>query len=164
MSSKKYENMTRKERRAAIAKDVINTINAKKFREIRPGNYVYFRGLANAFGQAEFDQDNAPEMMPKCTVCARGAMMLCKIEKYNGDTVNLFYASSETTREVLKDAFSERELYAIETAFERFNNGPVRAREFGEDFSDPEDRLIATMQNIIDHDGTFTPRCRYVMK
>lgn len=162
--------MTRAERRVAIATDVIKAINAKRFGKIAAGvGYVrklkdpYFDGVPHTI-----DQEVASDLMPRCTVCARGAMMLCRISKYNGiEIVTDYSVDDRDTSKALKDAFSVDQLSEIEQAFESTPSeysGVTHAECFGASFEDDEDRLIAIMQNIIDHNGTFRPKVQYEMK
>ena len=104
-------------------------------------------------------------------MCARGALMLARIDKYNsitwGQTGRLIHIGSTTTSDVLSDAFGVHQLHLIECAFERSSaflnrsRAGVDAYRFGSDFPDPNLRMMAICQNIIDHDGEFRPRVRY---
>lgn len=171
-AEQRYQQMSREQRRVAIAKDVIAAIRAKKFGRVSPGTYIY------GPGDLPLNKSTAGRLMPECEVCARGAMMLTKIAKYNGYEVSankmvcfLGPMAKRATSAALRDAFSPLALNLIETAFERstsFASGcsptaAVEAYEFGCDHDDPSDRLLAIMQNIVDHHGTFRPEVRYIV-
>ena len=89
-------------------------------------------------------------------------MLLCKVAKYNNYDFLIFgegyMIGSHDTTMALKDAFSETELELIERAFERnysyFSWGP----------DNDADRLLAIMQNIVDHNGKFKPSVEYVVE
>lgn len=157
-----YDKMTRAERRVAIAKDVIKHIKAQQLR-VR-GGYGYCvhddhsAGLVRAFSKGKTDRESVDRLKGECTVCARGAMMLCKVAKFNHyDMHNLSYISQHMTTEALQDAFSENQLNSIEAAFECNGDGD----SWYELIENDEDRLLAIMQNIVDHNGTFKPQVAY---
>lgn len=170
-SADKYKAMSKQERRVAIAKDVIAAIHAKAFMAIKTGAYVF-----TDKDYELLDQQTAKEIMPACSVCARGAMLMCRIAKYNHAEV-IGYVTQSDTRDALADAFTPAQLDLIEAAFERRDcrgadwgtTETLRRRfesafDFGRDHSESEDRLLAIMQNIVDHDGEFKPKVRYVVK
>jgi hypothetical protein len=154
----KWEEMTRAERRVAVAKDVIKAINAGRFITASCTGYVVEREQHVPF--TENTQSWARKALKsKCAVCARGAMMLCKVANYNNYTVDSEYAAEldvwgvgqTDTTAALKDCFRIEQLAHIESAFE---NG-------WSEIDDDESRLMAIMQCIIDHKGTFKADAEY---
>lgn len=158
-----YDKMTRAERRVAIAKDVIKHIKAQQLKVKTSYGYVkHPQGMAaleHIAKSAYNDKDLANKLKQECGVCARGAMMLCKVAKfnnYNFDIQNYGYLGGWDTFEALRDAFSMDQLDAIERAFEGTDLESVFVH-----IQDPSDRLLAIMQNIVDHNGTFKPQVAY---
>lgn len=208
VSAKPYSRMTKAERKVAIAKDVIASLHAMT---VRSGfGYIVEQGdKINIPVLREFgidDQLIARKAKEKCTVCARGAMMLCKIDKFNHFTFDKCVSGSswhnpaenfdditqDDTAAALADAFTEDELQDIEACFElciadnkedEFENDYNYYNYYGgfsggkssydkaydkyqrhwEAIDDDKDRLMAIMQNIIDHKGEFKPEVPYVV-
>jgi DNA polymerase III delta prime subunit len=167
-----YDKMTRAERRVAIAKDVIKHIKAERLRVQSSYGYVVHDIGWNELTEVIETEGKATKVAEKlkneCTVCARGAMMLCKVAKYNHYEFEKGWGiSSESTTHALKDAFSEEQLNLIENAFELngyIGNLSEKAEwlyEWLYEFSNAEDRLLAIMQNIVDPNGSFKPNAAY---
>jgi hypothetical protein len=161
-ASEKYKAMTRPERRVAIAKDVIKTVRAGGFGGVDDG-LGYIEGKGARCG-VNIDSDRAQEIMPTCSVCARGAMMLCRIAKFNA--IEVFVdeiVRRDHTTQALEDAFGEKQMNIIEAAFEcregyaEYTSLARKAVAFGDQFENPSKRLIAIMKNIVDNGGTFKP-------
>lgn len=203
--TKPYSRMTKAERKVAIAKDVIGSLHAMS---VMSGNgYITENetttdlSILREFGIS--DKLIAGKAKEKCTVCARGAMMLCKIEKfnhfgfdkcvgYNHDPIETFDdISQDDTAAALADAFTEDELDDIEGCFElciadnredefdddddydgyyirndiktSYGKAYHKYQKHWEDITDDKDRLMAIMQNIVDHKGEFKPEVPYVV-
>ena len=161
MMKKKWEEMTRAERRVEVAKDVIRTIKAGKLVAGHEG-YVDSRSIAPK--EKEDDRAWARRLMSenKCTVCARGAMMLCKVAKHDGFDVkrirpNYFgelEIGQDDTSQALSDCFSDHQLSLIECAYEWWGEW-----EFDAWCDLPaNERMIKIMKNIIANEGTFKPK------
>lgn len=152
-----YKKMTRAQRKVAIAKEVISNINIMKIR----AHHAYVSD-SDSIPIQKTSQQVAEKAKKKCTVCARGAMLLCKVAKYNNYDFLIFgegyMIGSHDTTMALKDAFSETELELIERAFER----NYSYSSWGPD--NDADRLLAIMQNIVDHNGKFKPSVEYVVE
>ena len=97
--------------------------------------------------------------------------MLSKVAKFNDASLGDIGGRSSVhgmsmasygidTIDMLEDAFSEEELYLIESAFEGWHRDFGSVLRFHNDHSYPSNRLIAICQNIIDH-GEFKPSVRY---
>ncbi len=172
MSKSDWSKMPVWKRKVAVAKDVINQIQLKKFK-VQKNHYLLLDD------DIDVDPSEDPQKAmkcaldsKKCTVCARGAMMLTKVAKYNNFEFDEFYNLNcdHATTDALGDCFTEHELQLIETFFERlsfidegdaFNLYGVDYRKWGP--NNPEDRLICIMQNIIDHKGQFVPSVEYTI-
>jgi hypothetical protein len=206
--AKPYSRMTKAERKVAIAKDVIANLHIMTVKShfgyiVEEGDKINIPVLRE-FGID--DQLIARKAKEKCTVCARGAMMLCKIDKFNHFTFDKCTSGSswsnpaenfdditqDDTSAALADAFSTEELENIEACFEvciadnkedEFENDYNYDNYYGgfsggkssydkaydkyqkhwEAIDDDKDRLMAIMQNIIDHKGEFKPEVPYVV-
>jgi hypothetical protein len=161
-ANERYKLMTRKQRKVAIAKDVIKQVNAGVFDAKSQHGYVV---PMNGYLNGPVEQRNAIAVAKECHVCARGALMLSRIAKFNDMVINPICGNieQEQTAKALEDAFTSRELYEIERAFEGGEDGSDY-RRFFLDHKNSNNRLIAICQNIIDHKGTFRPEVRYVVK
>lgn len=165
---KTYAQMTRNQRKVAIAQDVIKQLHVLRIK--RNTGYVVpmdqngdrtdawdIKALLD-FGVTP--QQIAHKAKETCTLCARGAMMLCKVDKFNNfgfeDLNYLDDISDDTTTEALEDAFDEEELGEIENAFES-------SWTHWAEIKDDKDRLQAIMQCIIDHKGVFKPEVEYTV-
>jgi hypothetical protein len=149
--------MTAKEaakRRVAIAQDVIDQIHAKKY---RPTHMVYVDGPFD-----EFDTTASKAVTAKCDVCAIGGMFLSRFNLYNKE--NDYVGDSDTMKDRLEEAgFTSEQLRLIERCFEGWGSIEDEHPWLAE-LDNPEDRLIAIMQNIVDHKGTFKPKVAYEVK
>lgn len=162
-----YSEMTPEQKRMAIAKDVITHVRTERLRP-QCGAYLLWN---DDFRVDVIDKGNAAEVMQHCTVCAKGAMVLTRIDRFNSLTLpasgRIFNADCV---ESLDDIFDEWQLELIEAAFECAAQRDLEYEEllevaaemqaavaFGELHETPTDRLVAIMQNIIDNNGTFSP-------
>lgn len=171
-ATKKLSQLSDVQKRIAVCKDVIANIQAAQLNVVPNNGYIV--GLNMELEDSDVIHHMLPLIKKKCEVCARGAMMICKIDKFNScNYINLNDVEQSDTAEQL-DFFEEDQLNLIETAFElsdmsdgygRYNYNhskeTIDAIKFGEDFDDPSDRLMAIMQNIVDHKGEFKPEVRY---
>ena len=147
---KKWEKMSRAERRVAVAKDVILRINSGR---MKAGHDGYISGN---HGGKILSKSEADHLAKKCTVCARGGLMLSKIAKFNCAVYVDQIDDDIATNRNLEDCFSERQLLQIENVYELFHYASPLIH-----IIDPSDRLVAICQNIIDHKGTFKPMVEY---
>jgi hypothetical protein len=180
---KTWEEMTRSERKVAVAKDVRAHILAKSFK-VTPGTYLnVYKDLDELPDSQSQAQCLLSTKINKCEACARGAMMLVKVAKWNHWDGNFdFRIDNYKTFKALEDAFTEEELNLIECIFERScnfmdseeecyfdNEDGVFAERYGASPikwgpNKPDDRLLCIMQSIIDHDGEFKPEVEYEIK
>lgn len=126
-------------------------------------------------------------LQERCKVCAIGSLFIRYLVNLDNFTLPE-YSISEYADDItiddddmikhLNDCFTPEELRFIEAAFEMTNshyklhfnryllleeedNFLDACMKFGADFEDPADRLLAIMQNIVDHKGEFKPKVRY---
>lgn len=178
---KKWEDCTPAERRVLIAKDALDSVVAGKYRCIGTGYYIDSKGMKLKLPKPDtVARKSHCEMIGRtCTMCARGALLLSRAVRFN--QLKLFelglhgnkklVAWCRNTHEGLDGAFTNKQLSLIEAAFEAnytfaeeegYSEAVSRqAEQFGDDHPDHANRLIAILQNIIDHNGTFKPAVRY---
>lgn len=140
--NKLFNSMTPNQRRVAIAKDVLSQIDANKY---KPASGVYVVA-SNFIDTDKLDVENVdklqgqqvcsllPDNMPSCAVCARGAMFMSALNKFNrlkvgdlatlsNDIDNLAYNVSECETDEEKKSFVD-EYYAniqlYDEDFERY--------------------------------------------
>ena len=172
--AKTWEQMTRTERRVAICEDVIAQINLGDMNIM--DNTSYLRGpmpksLKRSATNINLSKKQARDIQKGCDMCARGALMISKIARFNNVTLanltlyddDFISVKQRDTTIVLEEAFCDEELSSIEDAFEvnslRFY-ASKECRQFRRDHESPSERFIAICQNIIDH-GEFKPEVRY---
>lgn len=143
----------------------------------------------NVKADSPVSPSDATKLQASCSACALGSMFLAKIKLGNDVTwgdmdLNLYrevYPWGGTIFKKLKTYFSLQQLCLIESAFEQnelssayyyisdcptvvspnFREQLTKAVLFGNKFADPKDRMLAIMQNIVDHGGTFKPVVEY---
>lgn len=154
--NRRFDKMTPSNRRVTIAKDTIAALIAKKIVAYQGDGYLSDRHTENG--------DKLPDDY-KCNVCALGGMFIGLTTRIKGLSVKTESGLRSQVIEPLVEYFDVYQLAAIEYAFER---GAValhglnpdeafRCEDFGMEYEDHNDRLIAIMQNIIDNKGTFKP-------
>lgn len=159
--------------RVAIARDVIKRIRLEALR-VRTGRYVH------ALNDAEF-QPTLASIEQGCEVCALGACLLSFTRLYNQFPLKQVVRRLENDEQLeredvdkrLMQVFGRMQMGLIESAFERMWDGwdPLTASDlirqavaFGDRHRNPSDRLLAIMQNIVDHKGEFRPDVEYVIR
>jgi hypothetical protein len=146
-----FHKLSNKEKRIAIAKDVLVQIELGKYLATT-GIYFYmdFEGSYHKNGA------NVQEVLlaknPNCEVCAVGAAFASAARLGN----NLFYKESNES-DLVAELFGD-DAANMEAAFERWDSPCVpEVQNFGRQYPDTTERLKAIFQNIIDNDGSFKP-------
>lgn len=170
-----WDNLSPKERKLVIVKDVLGQIRLNKL-IVKEMSYV--RGNFEHPESGTITQHDIEAMRARCQVCAKGALFLSRVDKFNSvdwkDVGTRLYRlarngldiDNESCVRSLDGAFTERELDLIEIAFERHDaNGlwdeGVDQHEidkhitWGQQFDDPTVRLEQICKNILDNDGEF---------
>jgi hypothetical protein len=150
-----WEDMTPEERKISICEDVLLQLKAEKL-NVACGSYLHEIECDQWPLEGSITPQDCDVITESCEVCARGALMLSKIRKYNSvdwDKLSLYdyglAADQEDTTEILKGAFTEQELLDIEAAFECSQYSDIKYVLFGERYYLDADRLEAIMKNII---------------
>ena len=164
-----FKNATNEERRVMVAKDVIKRIQSRQY---RPKTKSFVR----------IDADNISSMQElildgfKCEVCALGALACSAASFWNSASAYDVSRIGEQIKRRMRAAaklnkiFSNEELRAIETAFERgkgyfYANAPSYEQQarvqsspeaaWGKKIRGDSDRLLAMMRNIVKNKGKF---------
>jgi hypothetical protein len=152
MEVKKLDGDLTREQRIEVAQDVLDRIikNSKKF-DVRGGFYLE---TDSAVSGALTSRKLGP-----CRICARGALFLSSVDKYNKCTVTTKSDLGDIAIDRSEDDWGAQQIDEIENAFELFGNYGHRTASyaFGRGHSDYRDRLRAICRNIIEHDGEFVP-------
>lgn len=154
--------------RIAIAKDVLAQLKAKTFRA-ESGTYCHFIAKNNKliFRQGDVEQkrdmqDILKKRMHHCNVCAKGALFVSMVRKYDAvpvtHTLSLQgrYLSGNFVTSYLNQYFSKSQLQLIERTFENIFNG----RDYDPPYGPVRDKrvMVSIMQNLVDNKGTFVPQ------
>lgn len=100
-----------------------------------------------------------------CQVCARGALLLSSISKFNNYSLEKAYAGGldSNARDVTARIFGKKNSELMENFFENNSVNDETSEEgakreiFREKYPDETDRLKAILRNAIRNNGTFKP-------
>lgn len=155
--NKKFNTMTRAQKRVAIARDVLKQIKLKT--KIRSGRYWDLPRNQSVYGRSDLRKPIV------CRCCAAGAAILSGIRLFNQVNVCQQNGCDSDAVEVANKWFSRRQLALIERAFERLAcplsdditvNGE-RAEKFNRGVKSNTERAVRIFKNIIANNGTFKP-------
>jgi hypothetical protein len=171
---KTWDEMTKRERRVAVANDVIKHLDRLNI-EDGYGFIVTDEVDILKDRTGPITHEDCDTIRDTCTMCARGALMISKIDifnsidwsimdiEYDGDDAEL--VDRDVTDDVLLE-FGKKQLAKIESAFETAAYYAQDAgcsdataqlcKEFGLKYKHPKDRLRAIMSNIVEN-GKFKP-------
>jgi hypothetical protein len=153
-----FRKLSRKERRTAIARDVVAQLDAGRYLAKARAYFKVRHGVAEKF-DGDVQRIGAARDV-SCSVCALGAGAVSRARL--GDQVAVDEGESLDAYEALRCAFSDVELYRMECAFELWTMYDDAGRNdepssFGARFQSPRQRLRAIWQNVIDNGGKFCP-------
>ncbi len=167
----------KKQQRIAILKDALLRVNMGDY-DARCGILIDSDGLDDAISRVELTGLTTTIEAKKfitnflkedsCLVCARGALLLSTVTKYNDCTINqlkILVDDGGKTNTKLRKFFTTRQINMMEAAFEGYNfNSEVLSNKdneacesFYDSFSEAEDRLRAIFTNAIKNGGEFKP-------
>lgn len=156
-----FESMSPAERRVAIAKDVIVQLKSE---QLLAATHEYVVPSLSKFWKPDPQQQLCDVYnQTVCRVCARGALLVAAVKRFNNITVGQFgeptvYAfTPEAFRNHERQFFDDNQIIEIETAFERCGRGSLSAVLFGDKYEDTTERMLAIMENIIRNNGVFNP-------
>lgn len=146
--------LTKAQQRVAVAKDALAQLKAEKYKATS-GVFIDSGFLNNLCYSDSTDQAQPVlQNMGTCRLCAKGAIFLSTIRKYNKATV---YELTHAHEDVSNDLFGQDNLDRIEAAFECWSHVSWKACDFGDKYINDHDRLVAILKNIIKNNGTFKP-------
>lgn len=167
--------LTKAEQRVAVAKDALQQLRLAKY-IAETGTYVgekfkltivdepsfRFNDDDCIVGGSNWDDQAKPLLRSSsepCAVCAKGALFLSTIRKFNKATVGDIVSENFTDTYKL---FGKANMDLAEIAFERWScygtdGKKGKARDFGYQYTHDHDRLVAILKNIIKNNGTFKP-------
>jgi hypothetical protein len=163
--------VSKAEQRVIIAKDALAQLKAERF-IAQAGVYVGAELFDDLEKRSDFNDDAQakPLLLKKetvpCRVCAKGALFLSAVRKYNKATIDDIACDVMT---VAENIFGKKQFDQIEAAFEQWeetksNNyedsdgiPAPKAYAFGMKYNDDTERLEAILKNIIKNKGTFKP-------
>lgn len=163
-----------------VAKDVIAFLTIDK---ITPdaGSYGFLTFANPIEVNAACNLREKIATMVTCNVCAMGSLMVAFVSRFNNFSVRTYDSGNVTIHsdqimKTLSPYFSSEQLGLMEKAFGDFtfsNSLTQEQRDKAHDFFVKENgghdgdhdcsyvnskgRLIAIMQNVVDHNGTFNP-------
>lgn len=175
----KLSSLSPKKRRVAIAEDVISGLAAKRLLATC-GSYITsaYAEIEAKEGQSLGDDVEVCDLqkviastMKSCEVCAKGAMFIAAVEKFNnvkvldlqvGDNPLRKFDDDEDVCTHLENYFSRDQLDLIEVAFEGSSMSLDENTEecqvalaYQHRYTDVSDRMTAIMENIVKNNGTF---------
>ncbi|RJQ30275.1 hypothetical protein C4565_00390 [Candidatus Parcubacteria bacterium] len=145
---KSFDEMTREERKIAIAKDVIARMDMEKL-NLKRG--TYFDGIVKEkIGYSDSLQLVVDKLEQGCTVCAIGAVFLSHVRLFNqvsGEVVSRYGSEavqifSHDLIASVKDCFTHNEMLRLERIFEE-----------GDISYTPQTRIRRAMEYIIQNNG-----------
>jgi hypothetical protein len=185
--NKKFKKLSKPQQRVAIAKDVIAQINMKR---IFAKTLVYLTPNSTQrnphTGSAILEEAEVgtelreifKEKVETCHCCAKGALFLTAVERYNEcpvtnsmrENLGMRFADQDIHGQLSK-FFSPNQLILIEAAFEGYNGYTAASRHSDEvafikeggrysnilttKLPDHNDRLLYIMKNIVRNKGTL---------
>ena len=158
--AKPFELLTNKQKRIAIAKDVIARLKARK---VVPVCGSYLRGEGTTIGKA---------IAKPCQACAKGAMILSRArlappkERFEFLDLHPYYDDDGGELPVKLLTTSDEGFYELEAIFgyatfteiERVFEGYCPHGWVFTKYPDEEDRMMAIMMNIVRNKGEFFPQ------
>jgi hypothetical protein len=177
---KKNVRLTKAEQRVQISKDALKWIKKENVKVKESSGYFY---ISKGEEQLKIGTDlNKYLKKIKCDVCAKGALFLSHVDRFDNCKIQPSYPGSEDAntdfddeddiKQRLSKQFSELQLDMIECAFEKkvltdstqklgqsYNPSKIAQEciKFGKQYKKPYDRLEAILKNIVKNKGTFIP-------
>lgn len=140
--------------RVAIAKDVLQQLGSNQLIAGHGGYVVFWRNPQNWDFYENHEKDPAQpiidEIKKHCHVCARGALIISYVARHNKLSVRELSRQACRPNSVLGEFFDNDQLGLIEAAYEL-------DEDFYDQYPNPQQRLIAIMENLVKNNGTFVP-------
>lgn len=162
MTSAEIEVMPAAELRVLIAQDALALVNSGLLRPM-PMTYLDKELSDGPFLPKKKQMTEVVDgwLQSPCAVCAIGAMMVAAIRRCNDITVGEYRDTLDNKRQLffgyLCRFFTRDQLLLMECAFEGFGTSVEGDEFFWKLRDDPEVRMKAILENIIENNGVFTP-------
>lgn len=141
------------EQRVEIAQDVLKLLKVYDDKKLNIKQMTYFCTRRNLPTQCQLTSKIATDS--ECVVCARGALFLASVDRYDKCELSKYNTFNVTDR--TRDEWGNKQIDLIEAAFEEwYRNGP-EAFLFGQKYKTTRNRLKAICNNIIRNKGVFIP-------
>lgn len=174
--TKNLPRLSKAEMRVIVAKDALAQLRHERY-VATSGTYIGSELLQRIGGPEEDDfgdtcyrnWDSPLQALllkdkGECDVCAKGALFLSAVRKFNSATVGDMI--NDDNFKIAEKIFGIKQFDLIEAAFEgwtctKMRNGsegnpvPDWVLEYEDIFPDPHDRLVAILKNIVKNNGTF---------
>jgi hypothetical protein len=176
MSTRKFDSLTPRGKAVRVAKDVLLQLKAKKYKakNLTYFSFEEFEKLLESYNKLPYydyvekekealksDLKTTIASTKKCEVCALGAS-ICSLANLNGPVT--VQTAREGGKRELQEIFPGGQLSYIESAFEMEAMGYPHSFEtrnaairLGKKYKNPDNRLRAIMNNIIQNRGVFKP-------
>lgn len=140
--------------RVEIALDALAQVRAEKFIPTHLHGYIYFPKAISHHPDDQLQKHLTDDRI--CYGCARGALFLSIIRKHNDLSTGAGLRDCHTVWSDVrwskeKEFFDLDQIHKIEMAYEGYKY------DFYQIYRNPQDRLIAILENIIRNNGTFVP-------
>lgn len=156
--------LTKKQMRVVIAKDALTQLRAEKYAATK-GIYIddnLLSSLRDTYNkEGNICAQSSLSSLKKCKVCAKGAIYLSTVRKFNDVKLERF--CNDSTNKA-NEIFGETLLNKVERAFEKWTDMDKRYIEtnsnlnkFINKYPDRNIRLEKILLNIIRNKGVFKP-------
>jgi len=165
-SNKAFHKMSKKQKRIAIAKDVLLQIKKKTYVGYQ-GSYI--QGLDSDLDSTELQECLLTDA-PECRVCGLGSAFLSLARLGNKVEIPIDDTGSRDYHYTLDPIFGKKQRELIEATFEGWgldssymddpiNDNPINYRhmKFYNKYIDDTERLAAIFRNVVKNDGIFKP-------
>lgn len=168
ISEEEFNTLSSRDKRITLARDVIDLVKAQKLQAER-NTYIRFPSEVLNFSLLTIER--IKNLNEECFACALGSLFVVSL-RYKKFSANKITGTRRTITTFIYDFFSTYQTWLIEIAFERqlitvrppiegkteiqVDDEIQKAVDFGDMFLNSSDRLIAIMENIIEH-GEFVP-------
>jgi hypothetical protein len=146
--SVKKPKLTKRQMVVEVAKDVLKLLDRK---QLKPTQGTYL-SVPDKIRRMEFTATSLQRAIPtigkSCKVCALGALVLCKIHKFDGVSELPFGAMKDHAYKLV----GMDQAYTIESYFENWMCDPAIGKV------PLSDRLRTIMTNIVANKGIFRPK------
>jgi hypothetical protein len=146
------KSLTKAEKRVLIAKDVLELLDAGKFKA-KTGNGYFKTNKRISSGNINFPLEKILKTTKECEVCALGALFYAHVNRFNQIKANdlglvkgdILYCGWDDATSNLSKYFFREQLHNIERDFEK-DGSPGRIAN---------DKLSKIMNNIIKNKGEY---------